>query len=296
MADQFVVYPPTTSISTIAQLPVALGQTTMANSLAVVIASNQSAIPVSQSGTWNITNISGTISLPTGAATEATLAAASAKLPATLGQKLMAASMAVALASDQSAIPVTGTFFQATQPVSGTFFQATQPVSGTVAATQSGTWNITDISGTISLPTGAATEATLAAQSAKLPAALGQTTMSGSVSFTLASDQSALPASAGLSKADFAINTNSSTNITSAAYVQLIASTAAAAKQVYIFEGFGTSMKLAFGGAGAEVDQIYVDPGGPGLIPLAVPAGTRVSVKSVATTANTGEFIINLLG
>jgi len=34
-------------------------------------------------------------------------------------------------------------------------------VDGTVAATQSGTWNINDISGTISLPTGAATESTL---------------------------------------------------------------------------------------------------------------------------------------
>src|SRR6185436_11698897 len=33
------------------------------------------------------------------------------------------------------------------------------PISGTVAATQSGTWNINNISGTVSLPTGAATEA-----------------------------------------------------------------------------------------------------------------------------------------
>ncbi len=40
------------------------------------------------------------------------------------------------------AMPVTGTFWQATQPVSGTFFQVTQPVSGTVAATQSGTWTM----------------------------------------------------------------------------------------------------------------------------------------------------------
>lgn len=32
-------------------------------------------------------------------------------------------------------VPVTGTFWQATQPVSGTFWQATQPVSGTVTAT-----------------------------------------------------------------------------------------------------------------------------------------------------------------
>lgn len=35
----------------------------------------------------------------------------------------------------------------------------TQPVSGTVSAAQSGTWNVTNISGTVSLPTGAATAA-----------------------------------------------------------------------------------------------------------------------------------------
>jgi hypothetical protein len=35
----------------------------------------------------------------------------------------------VVLATDQPAVAVTGTFYQATQPVSGTFYQATQPVS-----------------------------------------------------------------------------------------------------------------------------------------------------------------------
>ncbi len=40
--------------------------------------------------------------------------------------------------------PLTDAQLRATAvPVSGTFFQATQPVSGTVGATQSGTWNIT---------------------------------------------------------------------------------------------------------------------------------------------------------
>jgi len=37
----------------------------------------------------------------------------------TLGQKAMTASQPVVIASDQSAVPVSGTFFQATQPVSG---------------------------------------------------------------------------------------------------------------------------------------------------------------------------------
>ncbi len=84
-----------------------------------------------------------------------------------------------------------------TQPVSGTFWQATQPVSiasavtvaqataaslnatvvgtGTFAvqAAQSGAWNITNISGTVSLPTGAATEATLAKLAIAQATALG---------------------------------------------------------------------------------------------------------------------------
>lgn len=48
----------------------------------------------------------------------------------------------------------------------------TQPVSGTVTANQGGTWNITNISGTVSLPTGAATETSLA----KLTLTQGSTT------------------------------------------------------------------------------------------------------------------------
>lgn len=65
--------------------------------------------------------------IPTGAATSALQTSGNASLtsidggtPAALGQTTMSASMPVTLASNQSALPVTGTFFQATQPVSGT--------------------------------------------------------------------------------------------------------------------------------------------------------------------------------
>ncbi len=69
------VNPSGSLITAIGDITGIVGQQTMANSLPVAIASNQTAIPVSQSGTWNINNISGTISLPTGAATESTLQA-----------------------------------------------------------------------------------------------------------------------------------------------------------------------------------------------------------------------------
>jgi hypothetical protein len=80
--------------------------------------------------------------LPTGAATSAaqgtgntSLGNIDTKTPA-LGQATMANSRPVVIASNQSAVPVSGTFWQATQPVSGTFWQATQPVSGPLTDAQ----------------------------------------------------------------------------------------------------------------------------------------------------------------
>jgi hypothetical protein len=64
------------------------------------------------------------------------------------GQETMANSLPVVIASDQSAVPISDDGGSIT-------------VDGTVAATQSGTWNINNITGTVSLPTGAATETTL---------------------------------------------------------------------------------------------------------------------------------------
>lgn len=77
-------------------------------------------------GTGTLAVSAASLPLPTGASTETTLAAQSAKLPATLGQTTMAASMAVVVASNQSAIPISGTV---TSNPSGT-----QTVSGTVTA------------------------------------------------------------------------------------------------------------------------------------------------------------------
>ncbi len=97
-------------------------------------------VAATQSGVWNITNVSGTVSLPTGAATEVTLGALNTKVPSQ-GQALMAASVPVVIASNQTAIPISGT----------------ATVSGTVAATQSGTWNI----GTVTTVTGVTTVSTV---------------------------------------------------------------------------------------------------------------------------------------
>lgn len=283
--------------TTLSDITAVVGQETMANSLPVVLASDQSAIPVTdngssltvdgtvaatQSGTWNINNISGTVSLPTGAATETTLSALNTKVPAQ-GQAAMTASLPVVLASDQTAIPITDNSGSIT-------------VDGTVAATQSGTWNITNVSGTVSLPTGAATETTLNSINTKIPA-VGQTTMSASLPVTLASNQSDLKTVAqGKTVVDTSSIDYVSSNVTTSAYSQLVSSLLAAVTEIEIFDSSGEVLELATGGVGSEQRLIYIMPGGNGRVPVKIASGTRVSIKAVTATANSGLIAVNFYG
>lgn len=91
------------------------------------------------------------------------------------GQTTMANSLPVVIASDQSAVPISDDGGSIT-------------VDGTVAATQSGTWDIADITGTVSLPTGAATESTLSTLDGKVTACnTGSVTLASQVNpFTTA--------------------------------------------------------------------------------------------------------------
>jgi len=178
--------------SLIALFPASIGQKTKTASLAVAIASDQ-IVPISdndtsltvdgtitanQGGAWDVRDVTGSLPLPTGASTAANQSTANtlvgivtetapasdtassglngrlqrvaqrlssliALLPASIGQKTKTASLAVAIASDQ-VVPISDN-------------DASLTVDGTVAATQSGTWDIRNISGTIPLATGSAT-------------------------------------------------------------------------------------------------------------------------------------------
>lgn len=298
-------------------IPTTLGQKTMAGSSGVVIASDQSSIPVTvgnatlavtQSGTWAVTG------LPTGlgqklsaastsvvVASDSTIAAVqsgtwavtSTQLPGTLGQKTMVNSTGVVIASDQSSIPVTGTFWQATQPVSAA---------------------------SLPLPTGAATSAlqttgntSLGSIDTKTPS-LGQAAMASSVPVTIASNQGAIGSvtqtgidyntglagattqrvtEAGRAKAWLARNDYTSTNVTTGAYVQLVASTGAATTRLRIFDSSGSAMILATGAALSEVDQLYIPPGGfDSPVELNIAAGVRVSLKALDTAASVGQAVV----
>src|SRR5579871_1785087 len=102
--------PWTINVTQIGGSALAIGQAAMAASIPVVIASNQSALPVSQSGTWSVglsagSNTIGAVTQASGPWTINVTQIGGSAL--SLGQKAMASSLPVTIASDQPAFPVT---------------------------------------------------------------------------------------------------------------------------------------------------------------------------------------------
>jgi len=177
-------------------------------------------------------------------------------------------------------------------------------VTGTVAATQSGTWNINNVSGTVSLPTGAATESTLSTLNGKVTAC-----NTGAVTIS-----TALPSGTNtIGKVD--VNTLSVVDLLDAGILdtsilannipgsagsplQVIASTAAATKKLQLLDTTGAFIGVYTGAALSEVLQFIMGPGSDQTIEHAIPAGTRVSLKRLdsTTAVSSGIVAFNLLG
>lgn len=248
---------------------------------------------------------------------ETTLAALSAKFNS-LGQKANAASAPVTLSTEQEALLSTiagdttsldGKDF-ATETTLDAIKTAVQLLDNIVNGSNQADVAIADIGAAASEATLSnirsdtqsldgkdfATETTLAAMSAKLPATLGQKTSANSLAVVLPSDQNVNVS--GKTPVSFARVEYSSSNVTAAAYTEIISDTGATAgKEVIIFHANGEPIYLAIGAAASEVDQMIVIPGGfnhP--VELSVPANSRLSVKALSNTITTGQIIINVLG
>lgn len=107
-----VINPDGTNVGTSAGIPSTTGQKTMANSLGVVIASDQSAIPITSTDLGTTADASastdtGTFSLIS------LIKRLLTKLPG-LGQAVMASSQPVVIASNQSTLPINGATASAT--------------------------------------------------------------------------------------------------------------------------------------------------------------------------------------
>lgn len=214
----------------------------------------------------------------------------------TNGSATSANSAPVVIASDQAAIPITdnagsitvdgtvtanagtGTMNVSVQnasiPVTGTFFQATQPVSGTVAATQSGTWNVglnagTNAVGSITNTSFAATQATASNLNA---------TVVGTGTFAVQADTE-LPAAAALTDT----NANPTTPIVGSALLSYNGTTWERIESVVASEG---------NGAIDSVGVLSVRQGAKRINPTAL--GTAVNSASTVDVNGAGAIVFGI--
>lgn len=287
------------------------------------LASGSDSISAVQSGTWNVGNITGTVTLPTGAATASLQTSGNATLTSidgktlTAGQKAMAGSYPIVIASDQSPIPITGSISVSSAsvgaiagnvPTSGDFIAgkdsagklqgfliggggslqvAGEGVAGTPAGgvisvqgvaggtaqpvSQSGAFNITNISGTVSLPTGASTSSLQTTGNSSLSSI--DTKTPALVSGRVPVDGSGVtqPVSGSVTA-----NAGTGTFAISAASLPLPAGAATAAKQP------------ALGTAGTASSDVITVQGIASMVALKVDASATTQPVSGTVTANQG--------
>lgn len=87
----------------------------------------------------------------------------------------------------------------------------------------------------------------------------------------------------------------SSTNVTTGAYVTLIASTSIPTARLQILDTSGKILRLAIGAAGSEVDICSTAVSGVVIIPYYIPAGTRIAIEAIDANATTGYNVLSLI-
>lgn len=86
------------------------------------------------------------------------------------------------------------------------------------------------------------------------------------------------------------------TNVTTAAYVTLSASTPVSSSNLVIIDTSTQLMKLAVGAAGFEVDICaFQGNGSPISIPAYILAGSRLSLKAISASATSGFNVVSFL-
>jgi hypothetical protein len=225
-------------------------------------------VTANQGGTWNITNISGTVSLPTGAATAAKQDTGNTSLASIV--TALAGTLAVSAAS----LPLpTGASTAANQTTGNT----------SLASIDAKTPSLGQATAAASVPVVIATNQT------NFPITL----LDGSGNSVASLSGALYTRGYGRTKVLLYRNDNASSAISTSAYTQIVASTADDINVLYISDTSGSSFKIATGGAGVETDILYVPPGG--IDPpyeIHIPASTRVSVKALDTNMSAGQLII----
>jgi hypothetical protein len=89
-------------------------------------------------------------------------------------------------------------------------------------------------------------------------------------------------------------NVYSSTNVTTSAYVTLIASTTSPTTKLNVFDSSGQTLYLSYaatcGALSSTVNTIIIPPGGMGDMDWAIPSGQCLGIIAISANATAGEF------
>ena len=86
----------------------------------------------------------------------------------------------------------------------------------------------------------------------------------------------------------------SSTNVTTSAWVEIVASTLNPTSIIQIFDSSGQTLQLGVGAVGSEVPLMIIPPGGIENSNIYIPPRSRISLKALSGTANVGENDVSL--
>jgi hypothetical protein len=85
----------------------------------------------------------------------------------------------------------------------------------------------------------------------------------------------------------------SMTSVGITSWVQIITATVRDIDCIMVFDSSGETMELGIGPESSEQRALLIPPGGfSGPVPLAMPVGTRVSIRAVSTGVTAGELIM----
>lgn len=325
----------TTLAGASAKLPASLGQKAMAASLAVALASDQSAVPTSVADTTASGTITTQNLVPAGAATAGS-AVASGNISSAATAMVQVSGTYTGALSLQCTVDGTNWVTVGGVPffnVNTGALSATIPSAATgiwqieiAACLQYRITALAAVTGTATVSLRNSIAASLVALDSPLPAGTniigalsanqsanvsqinGVTplmgngvTGTGSLRVTIASDNTSntnpfLVRQGGKSVVATVRNDYSAANVTTGAWVQLVASTSAIVTEIDVFDSSGATLELGTGAAASETRLVIITPGGNGKLNVAIPASTRVSVRAISGTASVGELDINFFG
>lgn len=85
----------------------------------------------------------------------------------------------------------------------------------------------------------------------------------------------------------------STAGVTTAAWVELIASTSDIISTWSVFDGSGEVLELGVGALGAETRFALIQPGGGDVFEHQIPAGSRISIKAITANVTDGWLVVN---